>query len=986
MENQNTKEYKYDAFISYRHAELDQFVAENLHKLLETFKVPRLAADSVKKQKKNKISRVFRDRDELPLASNLSDNIQSALEDSEFLIVICSPRTPESLWVQKEISTFISMHGRDKVLAVLIEGEPDQAFPRELCFEKLEKELEDGTKCVVEQSVEPLAADVRGSSKKEVLKNLKKEMLRIAAPLLGCSYDDLKQRHRERKIKRMFAASLAAAAVFFVFGSISMAMALRIQKQSVVIKEQSEELEEQYNEVLKRQAYTMADTSAELLEEGNRVAAVLVAKEALTEMPYTEQAQYALTEAVRVYTDGLKSMPTHLLQMSTNVEDFYISPEEGRILTVDTTGKLSVWDLIKGTEICSIVADTDYSILDSKAFGFADENHIVFQKGNEMVLYNIDEQQEKMCLPVTSHYVSATHTGTKTLAVGDAEKISLIDLETYTVKAEYSHPQEDVWKRMDGIIFDESGVLLAYCVSYDISFDKVLVLDTQKSECITEMDFAEKEIADFMFTDKEHLVLAVQEDSEESDNKKSYVELREIPTGDMKWSQDFPNEWVKEIVLHKNEEDLICQSYYDVTVLDISTGEEQIKVSFDNEIKKCIPVGDQNIKVIRRDGKFIHVFGDDGSWYDNSRNFLANSSNIFDFQSGKNFYATLPYNSNAVTIYQYTIGIGVEDVAEFENIIESVLYDRTGESYLVALYGDFEHGTTFLMDAKTNEKLAGFELGTTIDGMFFAGENEEQIGLFTSDALYFYDREGNYLRQLDFDAYGEGIVSVSQDGSKVVLCLDGVLKCFEIATLKEINEFSIEGENVAFVMGEKQQYVAAVFKEKGELQVFDFTTGEKKNSVPINSTFVAGIFMNETEQNIFVTYLDGTVEIYDRQSLSLQHTYTEFQNVILSMESIEEKNLFVLYGYEEAYLCKADNFEIVARVPGFITAAPDGESMFIGKNMVLAKVPIYGIEDLLEETERQLDDRQLSDEERERYHLGQSAEKEEVTEETVEEP
>ena len=153
MENKDTKEYKYDAFISYRHAELDQFVAESLHNLLETFKVPRIAADSIKKQKKTKISRVFRDRDELPLSSNLSDNIQSALETSEYLIVICSPRTPESLWVQKEIKTFISLHGRDKVLAVLIEGEPDQAFPKELCFETIEKVMEDGTKVTVEQEV-----------------------------------------------------------------------------------------------------------------------------------------------------------------------------------------------------------------------------------------------------------------------------------------------------------------------------------------------------------------------------------------------------------------------------------------------------------------------------------------------------------------------------------------------------------------------------------------------------------------------------------------------------------------------------------------------------------------------------------------------------------------------------------------------------------------------------------------------------------------
>ncbi len=33
--------YHYDAFISYRHAELDKFVAENLHRRLEAFRMPK---------------------------------------------------------------------------------------------------------------------------------------------------------------------------------------------------------------------------------------------------------------------------------------------------------------------------------------------------------------------------------------------------------------------------------------------------------------------------------------------------------------------------------------------------------------------------------------------------------------------------------------------------------------------------------------------------------------------------------------------------------------------------------------------------------------------------------------------------------------------------------------------------------------------------------------------------------------------------------
>ena len=42
------KQYKYDAFISYRHCDLDKFVAENLHKILETYELPNNIKESLK--------------------------------------------------------------------------------------------------------------------------------------------------------------------------------------------------------------------------------------------------------------------------------------------------------------------------------------------------------------------------------------------------------------------------------------------------------------------------------------------------------------------------------------------------------------------------------------------------------------------------------------------------------------------------------------------------------------------------------------------------------------------------------------------------------------------------------------------------------------------------------------------------------------------------------------------------------------------------
>ena len=162
---ENKTTLHYDAFISYRHCDLDKFVAENIHKQLEAYRMP---ADIVKKRQgmKNHIERVFRDQEELPLVSNLNDPIMEALHNSDWLIVICSPRLRESVWCKKEIETFISLHGREKVLAVLIEGEPTESFPDELLFKTEVVTKPDGSTEEVKIPVEPLAADVRGKNKK----------------------------------------------------------------------------------------------------------------------------------------------------------------------------------------------------------------------------------------------------------------------------------------------------------------------------------------------------------------------------------------------------------------------------------------------------------------------------------------------------------------------------------------------------------------------------------------------------------------------------------------------------------------------------------------------------------------------------------------------------------------------------------------------------------------------------------------------------
>ena len=80
---------QYKAFISYRHLPLDKETAIRVHRAIEHFVIPR----SLRKDGQRKLGYVFRDEDELPVAGELTDNIRLALENSEYLIVICTPET-----------------------------------------------------------------------------------------------------------------------------------------------------------------------------------------------------------------------------------------------------------------------------------------------------------------------------------------------------------------------------------------------------------------------------------------------------------------------------------------------------------------------------------------------------------------------------------------------------------------------------------------------------------------------------------------------------------------------------------------------------------------------------------------------------------------------------------------------------------------------------------------------------------------------------
>lgn len=216
---------RYRAFISYSHA--DEAWAKWLHRALETYRVPARLRQGEQADLPKRLLPIFRDRDELPSASELGAVIQQALQQSDTLIVICSPRSALSRWVNEEIRYFKSLGRSRQVLALIVSGEPHAVNPAEECFPPaLRQELaEDGS--LITAVIEPIAADVRagGDGRSGAL-------LKLVAGLLGVGLDQLKQREAYRQRWRRI--GIAALVATMLASLLSMWQWQRSEKQQAL--------------------------------------------------------------------------------------------------------------------------------------------------------------------------------------------------------------------------------------------------------------------------------------------------------------------------------------------------------------------------------------------------------------------------------------------------------------------------------------------------------------------------------------------------------------------------------------------------------------------------------------------------------------------------------------------------------------------------------------------------------------------------------
>jgi len=184
--------YDYYAFISY--SRKDEKWAQWLQKKLEHYQLPSVIRKEDSTLPK-KIQPIFRDKTDLT-TGQLQAALIRELNASKKLIVLCSPTSARSRWVNEEVLQFISQGRIADIIPVIIEGSTSKT---------------DETACYPPALRISGGQQLLGISIPDLGKS--DTFLRVVAGILDIKFDQLKRRNAQRKKRQRF---IAAAATFVV--------------------------------------------------------------------------------------------------------------------------------------------------------------------------------------------------------------------------------------------------------------------------------------------------------------------------------------------------------------------------------------------------------------------------------------------------------------------------------------------------------------------------------------------------------------------------------------------------------------------------------------------------------------------------------------------------------------------------------------------------------------------------------------------------
>ena len=332
--NSQEQDNEYFAFISYKHKDAE--LALWLQRKLENYHLPSKIIKEhpelpKKVQETSQIRpRLFRDVTELG-GGPLPQNIEYALENSGYLIVICSQESAKSEWVDKEIQGFIKMGKVKKIIPFIIDGKPydtqNECYPKSLQSLKGSEE-------------EPIGININDLGRDAAA-------VKVIATMLELKFDTLWQRHLRDKAKRQGIYATIAVVAFFVLTGFL-----------IWLYHNNRELESRSWKIKENQARYIAGRVNQLIDEDDACTARFILSKVLPQnldnpdYPYTVEAEAALRKAWSCRSSILNG---HTWNLWTSE----FSPDGKQIVTASGDNTVRVWDAASGEQLLVLTGHKD---------------------------------------------------------------------------------------------------------------------------------------------------------------------------------------------------------------------------------------------------------------------------------------------------------------------------------------------------------------------------------------------------------------------------------------------------------------------------------------------------------------------------------------------------------------------------------------------------------------------------------------------------
>ena len=673
--------------------------------------------------------------------------------------------------------------------------EPSDSFPEEVLFD----EEKDKNGKVKRKLVEPLAADVRGDNKKEVLKKIKSEKLRLIAPMYNLDYDDLKQRHKLQRQRKILITSIIIAISCLLFALYTTIMLVKINSQQNTLK--------------LHQALSLSSKAQDYLNKDSRYEAIKSSYQALTKfngvkMPYTSEAEYALSESLGVYNAGSSYKAISEVKTKGVIDYIKSSDDSKYVLIYDESEELSLVNA-KTLKVIKSFNDINGLSMDEDSFSFVGNSiaSYINNKGN-VILINV--KNGKVLKEIKKE--GSSYTSIK----GDLEGKYLLlknehDLYIYNVKnnkkiGKYTSKE----KILDEMYFSEDYKYVFIGTkekSYDVTKEDYITIHTIDINEIKELNNIEYNAGYIagMLTKDNNLYLLLNRTMGADFNM--IVSSYNYIDGEINWTKSFDGNFGKFIKKSypKDTNNLAVVNYDKLKVFDMENGEMIEEFNTSSEIINIYSYYDKEVYLLFiGDGKVNYVNMQARKNIEYLGKFELNLDKYIKAIKSDKGFLLVPFNDNRAIYYEANSNKKIKEVkeeidyAKDDSIVLSK-YDKVKKEYNLKNKNlinkiFYDNKKELLFVNYTNEDLAIYNVKTKklLKMLTNVGKVNHYFGKDKYNRIYIGDISDSYIIDKDYNKVGhiKGLSKVDKD--KVIVRNSDKFYSLEIYTLDNLLQVAKE--------------------------------------------------------------------------------------------------------------------------------------------------------------------------------------------------